>query len=155
MPAPSLDSVISEDLLAPLMGEIEDLETKGCYKEANQYLRVIIKELKLLRMARVCLCTRLEECEDPWRRFRLIEKQISNELSAMKESSPLMYLESLRLIMEALSLASSSCLSFNELQALNTLLCQTHLLRLEDEADQFEQRWSSLHQTIIQKVSLH
>jgi hypothetical protein len=151
----TLDAVISEDLIAPIMGEIDELETKGCYKEANQYLRVIIKELNLLRMARVSLCTRLEESDDPWRRFRQIEKQITRELTSMKQSSPLMYLESLRRIMETLSQASSSRLSFNELQALNTLLCQTQLFRLEEEAEQFEQRWASLNQAILQNVFLH
>lgn len=89
-----LDAVISEDLIAPIMGEIDELETKGCYKEANQYLRVIIKELNLLRMARVRVWNLLEHCDDPWKRARLIEKQLSTELLVLKEASPLMYLES-------------------------------------------------------------
>lgn len=150
-----LDAVISEDLIAPIMGEIDELETKGCYKEANQYLRVIIKELNLLRMARVRVWNLLEHCDDPWKRARLIEKQLSTELLVLKEASPLMYLESLRLIMECISRATLTPLSLHEFQELNSLLCQTHLWRLKEEAEQFEQRCHSVRQSITQNVSLH
>lgn len=139
----TFDILISDELLAPILSEIDQLEAKGCFKEANQYLRTLMAELGLLREARLGVFCLIEGQGDAWARFEQLQSLMMAELQPLRESSRLMYLESLRLIMQALQRALLGHVSADELRSLISELCQTRTLQILHGSESADALWEA------------
>ena len=137
------DILVSPELLDPLWKDIDTLESRGCYKEAYQYLRTVTDELNLLREARISVCCLLERGTEAWSTFQTLQALMSQHLAPVKEHSKLMFLESLRAIMQAAHQALLCKVSVHELQALVITLCSAHCDRLDGDCKLSEVHWTT------------
>ena len=150
-----VDILMPPELLEPLWKDIDALEARGCYKEAYQYLRTVTNELNQLREARISVCCLLESSAETWRNFQTLQSLMGQHLTPVREHSPLMYLESLRLIMQTVHQALVCKSNFSELQALVIELCNAHSDRLENDSKLPELHWITLAHTIGPSSNLH
>ena len=150
-----VDILMPPELLEPLWKDIDALEARGCYKEAYQYLRTVTNELNQLREARISVCCLLESSAETWRSFQTLQSLMGQHLTPVREHSPLMYLESLRSIMQTVHQALLYKSNFSELQVLVIELCNAHSDRLENDSKLPELHWITLAHTIGPSSNLH
>ncbi len=143
-----VDILMPPELLEPLWKDIDALEARGCYKEAYQYLRTVTNELNQLREARISVCCLLESSAETWRSFQTLQSLMGQHLTPVREHSPLMYLESLRSIMQTVHQALLYKSNFSELQVLVIELCNAHSDRLENNLELPE-----IHKTTLSRVT--
>ena len=149
------DILVSPELLDPLWKDIDTLESRGCYKEAYQYLRTVTDELNLLREARISVCCLLESGTEAWSSFQTLQALMSQHLAPVKEHSKLMFLESLRAIMQAAHQALLCKVSVHELQALVITLCSAHCDRLDGNNGLSELHWILQPSAYTHSSNLH
>lgn len=149
------DILVSPELLDPLWKDIDTLESRGCYKEAYQYLRTVTDELNLLREARISVCCLLESGTEAWSSFQTLQALMSQHLAPVKEHSKLMFLESLRAIMQAAHQALLCKVSVHELQALVITLCSAHCDRLDGDSGLSELHWILQPSAYTHSSNLH
>ena len=149
------DILVSPELLDPLWKDIDTLESRGCYKEAYQYLRTVTDELNLLREARISVCCLLESGTEAWSSFQTLQALMEQHLAPVKEHSKLMFLESLRAIMQAVHQALLCKVSVHELQALVITLCSAHCNQLEHDAGLSEWHWTTQTQVSAHSSNIH
>ena len=149
------DILVSPELLDPLWKDIDTLESRGCYKEAYQYLRTVTDELNLLREARISVCCLLESGTEAWSSFQTLQALMSQHLAPVKEHSKLMFLESLRAIMQAAHQALLCKVSVHELQALVITLCSAHCDRLDGDRGLSELHWILQPSAYTHSSNLH
>ena len=143
-----VDILMPPELLEPLWKDIDALEARGCYKEAYQYLRTVTNELNQLREARISVCCLLESSTETWSSFQTLQSLVGQHLTPVREHSPLMYLESLRSIMQTVHQALLYKSNFSELQELVIELCNAHCDRLENNLELPE-----IHKTTLSRVT--
>ena len=148
------DLLVSPTWLDPIWKDIDKLETRGYHKEAYQYLRTVTDELNQLREARMGVCSLLGGTEG-WRSFQTLQALMDQHLAPVKEHSKLMFLESLRAIMQAVHQALLCKVSVHELQALVITLCSAHCNQLEHDAGLSEWHWTTQTQVSAHSSNIH
>ena len=134
MTANHIDMLIPPSVLEPIWEDIDGLESRGCYKEAYQYLRTVTNELNLIRETRIGMCCALESDAETWSDFQSLQSLMVQHLEPIKENSKLMYLESLRTIMQSAHDALLNKMLFAELQVLLIELCSAYCEQHEDNS---------------------
>lgn len=149
------DLLVSPTLLDPIWKDINRLETRGYYKEAYQYLRTVTDELNQLREAMMGVCCLLDRETEEWRGFQTLQTLMSQHLAPVKEHSKLMFLESLRTIMQAVHQALLCKVSVHELQTVVITLCSVHCDQIEHDAGLAELHWTTQTQVSAHSSNLH
>lgn len=149
------DKLVSQALLEPIWKDIDDLETRGYYKQAYQYLRTVTDELNLLREARSGICCLLERNTEAGSNFQALQSLIAQRLEPIREHCKLMYLESIRSIMQTTHQALLCKTSFSELQRLVIKLCTMHCNQLAGDTELSEWLWTTQSQASVSASKLH
>ena len=129
------DTMLPPELLNPIWDDIRKLEAIGQYKEAFMYLRAVTDEIGALHQACIGICFLLEKYPQPWNSLQTLLAMVNQHLAPVTECSKLMYLESLRMIMEAVQQALSLKSHPMELQSTITSLCSIQNNRLFSRTD--------------------
>ncbi len=129
------DTILPPELLNPIWDDIRKLESIGHYKEAFMYLRAVTKEIGALHQACIGICCLLEKYPQPWNSLQTLLAMVNQHLAPVTECSKLMYLESLRMIMEAVQQALSLKSHPMELQSTITSICLIQNNRLFRRTD--------------------
>ena len=125
------DRLLPSGLLNPIWEDIRKLESQGNYKEAFLYLRTVTNEINLLNQVNISICCLLDR---PASLLALLS-MVVERLVPIEECSNLMYLESLRLIMESVLRALELNASSSDIQSTISELCERHNNRLVTQTD--------------------
>lgn len=125
------DRLLPSGLLNPIWEDIRKLEAQGNYKEAFLYLRTVTTEVNSLNQVNISICCLLDR---PASLLALLS-MVVERLVPIEECSNLMYLESLRMIMESVLRAIELNASTPEIQSTISELCEHHNDRLFSQTD--------------------
>lgn len=129
------DRLLPSGLLNPIWEDIRKLESQGNYKEAFLYLRTVTNEINLLNQVNISICCLLDRPGSAMNGLLALLPMVIERLVPIEECSNLMYLESLRVIMESVLRAIELNASTSDIQSTISELCERHNSRLVTRSD--------------------
>lgn len=129
------DTLLPSGLLNPIWEDIRKLESQGNYKEAFLYLRSVTNEINSLNLVNISICCLLDRPGTARNGLLALLSMVIENLEPIEECSNLMYLESLRMIMESVLRAIELNASPSEIQSTISELCEHHNDRLFSQTD--------------------